>query len=211
MISGRGAFVNGHSGNARFRTLAMERKPQFDAGNYSEKRALATEIVGMIRSLEPPGRFLRKMSNSPRIVDENWDGSRTIDGQWEELSDEKAIHKACQVMRDIARPDRIDGRRSKKRKAGGEEVGFDAPKEELGKGDDDEADAAANHSMAMLAETTAEATAVQEAVAATTEEILDKALDGPDPDKLREEEDEDEAAAAAAEVAVAAASTETEV
>lgn len=29
-----------------------------------------------------------------------------IDGMWEELSDEKSIHKACQVMRDIARPDR---------------------------------------------------------------------------------------------------------
>jgi hypothetical protein len=185
----------------------MERKPQFDAGNYSEKRALATEIVGMIRSLEPPGRFLRKMSTSPGINDENWDGSRTIDGQWEELSDEKAIHKACQVMRDIARPDRIDGRRSKKRKVVGEEVGFDAPKVELDKGYDDDAVGAANHSMSMLAETTAETTAVQEAVAATTEEILDKALDGPDPDKLRGEDDDE----AAAEVAAAAASTETEV
>jgi hypothetical protein len=29
-----------------------------------------------------------------------------IDGVWEQLSDDKAIHKACQVMRDINRPDR---------------------------------------------------------------------------------------------------------
>ena len=42
VLSGRGAFVNGHVGNARLRELALARKIQFDGGNYTEKRALAT-------------------------------------------------------------------------------------------------------------------------------------------------------------------------
>jgi hypothetical protein len=32
----QGAFVNGHGGNERFQCLAIERKPLFDAGNYTE-------------------------------------------------------------------------------------------------------------------------------------------------------------------------------
>jgi hypothetical protein len=118
VLSGRGAFVNGHIGNERFRQLSMERKFRFDAGNYSEKRALATEIVGIIRSLEPPGRFLKRATgdkNRP-VESDNDEGrsmyTRGLDGEWEELSDDKAVHKACQVMRDLFRPDRAVERKS---------------------------------------------------------------------------------------------------
>lgn len=108
----------------------MERKIQFDSGNYTEKRALATEIVSHIRSLDPPGRFLKRVNRAPKPQkDESGDWilpPRGLDGTWEELNDEKAIHKACQVMRDIDRPDRKDRevRRRKKLKLGpdGEEV-----------------------------------------------------------------------------------------
>jgi hypothetical protein len=181
VLSGRGAYVNGHVGNARLRTLAVERKVRFDAGNYTDKRQLASEIVTIVKSLDPPGRFLKKASqqvldahakddtagaetteeatNDPSARKEEDDApkdaetepsskdadasekssepgkeeeSKTangqlakaeaatteppmqqpapipalIDGIWEELSDDKAIHKACQVMRDISRPDR---------------------------------------------------------------------------------------------------------
>ena len=108
----------GHIGNARLRKLALERKVQFDAGNYTEKRALATEIVQHIRSLDPPGRFLRRANDfkPPKNESENLMlPSRGLEGEWEELNDEKAIHKACQVMRDIDRPDRKD-REVRKRK-----------------------------------------------------------------------------------------------
>lgn len=108
VLSGRGAFVNGHVGNARLRQLSLERKSQFDAGNYTKKRSLAKDVVTQIRKLDPPGRFLRKIDPSkPRSNDcKPIIGSRGLEGKWEELSDERAIHKACQVMRDIARPDR---------------------------------------------------------------------------------------------------------
>ena len=116
--------MNGHVGNERFRQLAIERTPRFDEGNYSEKRALATEIVGIIRSLDPPGRFLKRASGSSRCASshsnaESWSSlSRGLDGEWEVLSDDKAIHKACQVMRDLNRPDRaldkkVNARKSK--------------------------------------------------------------------------------------------------
>ncbi|KAI2497714.1 hypothetical protein MHU86_16796 [Fragilaria crotonensis] len=118
VLSGRGAFVNGHIGNERFRQLAIERKDRFDAGNYADKRALATEIVGIIRSLDPPGRFLKRSTgngNPPEKTanDEGWSMyTRGLDGEWEELSDDKAVHKACQVMRDLHRPDRAAERKS---------------------------------------------------------------------------------------------------
>ena len=165
VLSGRGAFVNGHVGNERFRKLCLERKSQFDSGNYSEKRALATEVVGLTRALDPPGRFLKRVKGTEG---KKSDATLTeLDGEWEELSDDKAIHKACQVMRDIARPDRQGDRRSRKQKAKAEKeemMGLQAAAAEV------------KDSMTLLAETTAEATAVAEAVAAT-EEALDKALD----------------------------------
>jgi hypothetical protein len=218
VLSGRGAYVNGHVGNARLRTLAIERKTRFDTGNYTDKRQLASEIVTIVKSLDPPGRFLKKASQqvldahaeadkagpvaevqveteeatkeqpdvamkeeeaaannnsapasaeaTTTATETNNDATasetppetakeeekttdpaapaeaeaatdsetapsaetpttttatpmqqsqqpppqntlpRLIDGIWEELSDDKAIHKACQVMRDISRPDR---------------------------------------------------------------------------------------------------------
>ena len=97
VLCGRGAFVNGHIGNQRLRDLAIERKAQFDRGSYTEKRGLATEVVTIIRSLNPPGRFLQRAS-APS--DPPAEGATSItkgpqqDGStWEELSDEKAIHK----------------------------------------------------------------------------------------------------------------------
>ena len=76
----------------------MERKAQFDVGSYTEKRSLAAEIVQKIRELDPPGRFLQKRPSSTDTAASN--------GDWEEVSDETAIRKANQAMRDINRPDR---------------------------------------------------------------------------------------------------------
>ena len=182
VLSGRGAFVNGHVGNERFRQLSIDRKPQFDAGNYSEKRALATEIVTIIRSLDPPGRFLKRVSNggsnnnsstsnnNPANKEDEGGGplqARGLDGGWEELSDDRAIHKACQVMRDLNRPDRAAEKKSYTRKTkkvvpNGSEV-----KEE------DEDEKASSGDESADAEDGAEA--MDEAVLGS-DEVLDKAL-----------------------------------
>ena len=154
---------------------------QFDAGSYTEKRALATEIVQIIRSLTPPGRFLKKVTKK-----EDADAANVIEGgEWEELSDDKAIHKACQVMRDIDRPDRKDRelrRAAKKQKKlegkTGAAVAAGVTAETV---DDPEkaaaiVAAAAEKASEEKGDSSAEKAAVAEAVAAT-EEALDKALD----------------------------------
>jgi hypothetical protein len=101
---------------------------------------------------------------------------RGLDGGWEELSDDRAIHKACQVMRDLNRPDRAAEKKSgfskdKDGVADGEDV--DEDKEEEGDGKREEESAEGNDSMEVA--TATEATAVEEAVMAT-EQVLDKAL-----------------------------------
>jgi hypothetical protein len=188
VLSGRGAFVNGHIGNARFRELCTERKPQFDEGTYSEKRNLATEVVSIIHSLTPPGRFLKRIKEGSET-----EYASTMPG-WEELSDDKAIHKACQVMRDIARPDR-QGDRKRKPKDDSLKIKFKEEEEEteVAGAETSTAEAAAalvsqaKDSITMLADTTAEASAVREAMAAT-EEALDKALDSVPKEKVATED-----------------------
>ena len=107
VLCGRGAFVNGHVGNKLLRTLALERKSRFDAGSYTEKRALAAEIVTFISGLSPPGRFLRRPKSSGNDATKAMTVQANDDDPgWEEVGEDYAIHKACQVMRDIARVDR---------------------------------------------------------------------------------------------------------
>ena len=87
----------------------MTRKCDFDAGNYTEKRRLATEIVTIIQQLQPPGRFLTLPKAPPTTKSDTSDGDTLLkapESAWEEVSFDKAILKACQVMRDINRPDR---------------------------------------------------------------------------------------------------------
>jgi hypothetical protein len=90
VLNGRGASVNGHKGNQKFRALCFFRKPEFEAGNHAAKRRVATEIVAVTTGVG--GRFLKRKSDK---------------GPWFALTTEKAILKACQVMRDFQRPDRV--------------------------------------------------------------------------------------------------------
>eukprot|EP00562_Extubocellulus_spinifer_P010969 CAMPEP_0178513292 /NCGR_PEP_ID=MMETSP0696-20121128/23393_1 /TAXON_ID=265572 /ORGANISM="Extubocellulus spinifer, Strain CCMP396" /LENGTH=391 /DNA_ID=CAMNT_0020143273 /DNA_START=79 /DNA_END=1254 /DNA_ORIENTATION=- len=129
VLSGRGGAVNGHDGNAHFRSLCVERKSEFDEGSIVVKRHLATDVVDAITSLDPPGRFLK--SAAPKGAAKGGKkGERqkvggSIGGPWTELTREKSIQKAMQVMRDHERPDRVgddadgdgDGGGKKKRKA----------------------------------------------------------------------------------------------
>lgn len=99
------AVVNGHVGNELLRKLANERKDRFDVANYTEKRQFANEIFLYVKNLNPPGRFLKRIDADRKAVMEK-DGYTIVASEWEELGDEKAIHKCCQVMRDLRRADR---------------------------------------------------------------------------------------------------------
>lgn len=91
VLSGRGASVNAHPGNKKFRALCFARKPEFEAGNHAAKRRVATEIVTTTFD-GGKARFLKKKGEK---------------GPWYEMTKEQAILKACQVMRDYKRPDRM--------------------------------------------------------------------------------------------------------
>jgi hypothetical protein len=83
VIAGRGAAVNLNKGNQKFRALCFKRKPEFDAASHAAKRRIATEIVN--KTFAAKGRFLKR---------------KVEKGAWYELDAEKAILKACQVMRE---------------------------------------------------------------------------------------------------------------
>lgn len=94
VLNGRGAFVNAHKGNQKFRALCFTRKSEFDAANHAAKRRISVEIVDEI--MGQPGRFLKRKEEK---------------GPWFELTREKGILKAQQVMRDFQRPDRVERRK----------------------------------------------------------------------------------------------------
>jgi hypothetical protein len=199
ILCGRGAFVNGHIGNARLRDLAHARKTQFDSGNYTEKRTLAMEVVTIIRSLDPPGRFLKrvdpsKASATPANIKPTEDKNqpdepdRTLEAGWEELSDEKAIHKACQVMRDIDRADRKDREERRKIRKLKKEGKLPETTPETPQGTEGDAkveeqampqETATDPTdpMEILADTTVVASQVVEDAVAAAEEAMDKALE----------------------------------
>jgi hypothetical protein len=101
VLSGRGVNIAQHAGNERFRALIFSRHDVNYCHAYTtaEKRAIAEEIVGHIKSLNPPGRFLRRCGRSNRTI-------RGLDGPWEELTKDEAIKKTCQALRDCNRQDR---------------------------------------------------------------------------------------------------------
>ncbi len=232
VLSGRGAYVNGHVGNGRLRKMALERKAQFDAGNYTEKRQLASEIVTLVKSLDPPGRFLKKASKelleahekakaekdkkeepaeapkedsteTKKAEDKKTEETKEeakeeapatseaatqppanhlpplIDDVWEELSDEKAIHKACQVMRDISRPDR---KYREERKEERQKLKRNNKRRKLNDGGRVSLDTAAKDASAeegKKEETASEAAAAsikEETSAVAVEDVVDKAL-----------------------------------
>ena len=168
--------MNGHVGNQNMRELAMERKAQFDAGNFTVKRQLAIEIVHHLRGLDPPGRFLKRLEANKPVPKEAKVVAAPEGDQpgWEELDQEKAIHKACQVMRDLDRADRRERderRRLKKLKKEGKlPPGVEIP------GDNKSAAVAAAASAAAGESTeNASSEVVDEAVAAA-EYAMDKVL-----------------------------------
>lgn len=86
VLCGRGGLTNNAPGNIYFRTLVRQKQERYLLASKREKAGVAREIVDMIRSLSPPGRFLKKDSN----------------GLWVEIGDRKAREKTSQALRENA-------------------------------------------------------------------------------------------------------------
>jgi hypothetical protein len=60
VISGRGKSVNRHPGNEHFRSLVKSYKEEYVAVPKSQKKLYSKIIYDEIRSMNPPGRFLKQ-------------------------------------------------------------------------------------------------------------------------------------------------------
>jgi hypothetical protein len=91
-----------HPGNGYFRQLVEQRRHLYlDAAPYKcEKRLISGEIVQAIHTLNPPGRFLARLSGRKR----RQQGQQVSDITWYEVSYDKAREKACQSLRERAPP-----------------------------------------------------------------------------------------------------------
>lgn len=86
VLCGRGGLTNNAPGNKRFRTLVSMKQKDYLLATKREKAGVAREIVEAIRSLDPPGRFLKKDSN----------------GVYRDIGDRKAREKTSQALREGA-------------------------------------------------------------------------------------------------------------
>jgi len=95
VLSGRGGRINSHPGNVQFRQLVNKYKHVYLSKQTKklEKVNIADKIVKAIRSMDPPGRFLKE---DTRIQ------------MWVEIGDQRARKKAGQAMRENAEETRKD-------------------------------------------------------------------------------------------------------
>mmetsp|Transcript_2788 Transcript_2788/g.4174 ORF Transcript_2788/g.4174 Transcript_2788/m.4174 type:complete len:556 (+) Transcript_2788:333-2000(+) len=95
VLCGRGGRINAHDGNVQFREIVVEHKKEYLSKSTKklEKAHIAARIIQQIRTMDPPGRFLKEDSDT---------------GLWFDIGDAKAIKKAGQALREDA-PDMRTG------------------------------------------------------------------------------------------------------
>ena len=86
VLSGRGGLTNYHPGNILFRDMVKAKQAEYICANRHEKAYIARDIVGIMRKLTPPARFLKK---DPKDS-----------GKWVEIGDKRAREKAAQALRE---------------------------------------------------------------------------------------------------------------
>ena len=86
VLCGRGGLTNNHPGNVFFRSLVRSRQEKYLFASKRDKALVAHSIVEAVRTMEPPGRFLKKNSND----------------KWMEIGNKKAREKTSQALREKA-------------------------------------------------------------------------------------------------------------
>jgi len=89
VLCGRGGRINSHAGNVQFRDIIHSKKNEYLAPTTKklEKAHIAAAIVNDIRTMNPPGRFLKEEKGT---------------GMWYDIGDAKAIKKTGQALREDA-------------------------------------------------------------------------------------------------------------
>mmetsp|Transcript_48934 Transcript_48934/g.59012 ORF Transcript_48934/g.59012 Transcript_48934/m.59012 type:complete len:288 (-) Transcript_48934:220-1083(-) len=84
VILGRGGRTNKHIGNRQFRALVSKFRSSYIVADKLDKSPIARFIVGNVRSLNPPGRFMK------------YDDF----GQWYDVGNKRAVEKTTQALRE---------------------------------------------------------------------------------------------------------------
>ena len=94
VLLGRGGNNNKHIGNAQLRSLARAHVATYSRASKKDKSKISREIVNHVRSMNPPGRFLKRHQFSE---------------EWEDVGDDIAREKASQALRDaVSSKDTVD-------------------------------------------------------------------------------------------------------
>jgi len=97
VLCGRGGDVQNHAGNRRYRAWVKERQEAYSLCNKRGKQIIyAREVVNLVKSLNPSGRFLEKISSYP--------------SRWIEIVDQRALHKTTQALREGAPATRAEAK-----------------------------------------------------------------------------------------------------
>ena len=87
ILFGRGGYTNNYPGNIIFRDLIRKHEFSYLSASKSEKAMIIDDILTKIRSMTPPGRFLKK---------------DTATNKWYDVGDERAREKISQALREKA-------------------------------------------------------------------------------------------------------------
>ena len=85
VLSGRGSAANRHVGNSNFRDIVACNKSVYVTLTKREKMMMARSIFQLIRSQDPPGRFLQKDANT---------------NLWFDIGRSRALEKVSQALRE---------------------------------------------------------------------------------------------------------------
>jgi hypothetical protein len=85
VLFGRGGQIALHPGNVQFREIVWQEKDEYQrTRNAGIKRDVAMHVIGLVRELEPPGRFLELA------------GTSVMEGPWVESTPERILEKTSQ-------------------------------------------------------------------------------------------------------------------
>ena len=90
VLCGKGKSIDHHPGNLLFRSIVNNYKHDYVSSPLPDKHIYAKMVLDAISSLEPPGRFLTKVTNDTGVE------------KWTEVTKERAVRKARQALREGA-------------------------------------------------------------------------------------------------------------
>lgn len=111
VLCGRGGATNSHAGNRSYREIVKSYKDKYLKAKKKQKPNVAAEVVAKIRSLDPPGRFLKKDKET---------------GWYLDIGDARAKEKTSQALREgapLIRKQMSEGKRGNE--MGEDEAGSD--------------------------------------------------------------------------------------